>query len=220
MTLPSSRLVVAGLFLLAAAGSARADYFYGWSADTPLTFSDHSGMHASLTPGGNPVGPTGPVSGPQSVVAATLSTFINPGVSGTDTFSQGQRLGLGLQVVDGTASEKVRFAIGVSGSLTAGGNSQLSYSFLDGLTRDLTVNGHQYVVSLNPSITSTGNILATITPDAAGGGSSGGGGGGSGGGPSTAPEPSSLVLAVAGTACLAACCRRLWERLRVARLVA
>jgi hypothetical protein len=49
----------------------------------------------------------GTLSGSQSVVAATLSTFVNAGVTGTDTFSHGQSLALGLQVVDGTDSEKV-----------------------------------------------------------------------------------------------------------------
>ncbi len=216
MTQSVARLVPAALCALAAVGPARADYFYGWSADTPLVISDHSGMAVGLTAGGNPAALTGPASGPQSVVAATLSTFVNAGVTGTDTFSHGKSLALGLQVVDGTDSEKVRFAIGVSGSLTAGGANDISYSFADGLTRDLTVNGHHFHVALDASHTGTGEILATITPDAASGGGSSGGGPP----PSTAPEPSALVLAAVGTASLAVCCRAFWRRLRPARLVA
>jgi hypothetical protein len=223
MTRSSPLLGVVSLLALAAAGPARADYFYLWSADTPTALSDHSGMQVNLTPGGTAV-PTGPVTGTQSVVAASLSTFVNPGVTGTDTFSQGQRLALGLQVTDGTDSEKVSFHLGVSGSLSAGGASQLVYSFLDGLTRDLTVNGHQYLVTLDPSIGSPGRVTATIALGAPAGGTTGGGssGGGSTGGststpPSNAPEPSGLVLAALGTASLTPWCRGLWGRLRTAR---
>jgi hypothetical protein len=202
------------LALVIISSPVRADYFYLWSADTPTAFSDHSGMQVHLTAGGNPVGATGPVSGDQSVVAATLSTFINPGVTGTDTFSQGQGLALGLTVADGTSSGKVSFSLGVSGSLSADGSNHLIYSFLNGLSRDLTVNGHQYLISVNPSITSSGNILATIAPAATGSGGSGSPS------PSNAPEPSALVLAASGAGSLVVYCRRLWGRLRSARLVA
>ena len=231
MTRSSALVGVASLLALAAAGPARADYFYLWSADTPTAFSDQSGMHVTLS-AGNAV-PAGPVSGTQSrVLAASLSTFINAGATGSDTFSKGQRLALGLQISDGTDSSKVSFSLGVSGSLSAGGNL-LAYSFLDGLTRDLTVNGHQYLVTLDPSITSSGSLFATISSAAAAGGGTTGGGttgggmtaAGSTGGsttasPSNAPEPSALVLAASGAGSLVVYCRRLWGRLRSARLVA
>jgi len=222
MTHSLPALLAGGLLALAAAsGPARADYFFLWSADTPTAFSDHSGMQANLTAGGTAV-PTGPVSGTQSLVAATLSTFVNPGVTGTDTFSQGQRLALGLQVTDGTDSEKVSFHLGVSGSLSAGGASQLVYSFLDGLTRDLTVNGHQYLVTLDPSITSSGKITATIALGTPAGGTTGGGtiGGSTGTPPSNAPEPTALVLAALGVTSLTPWCRKLWGRFGTARPVA
>ena len=207
MTRSSALVGVASLLALAAAGPARADYFYLWSADTPTAFSDQSGMHVTLS-AGNAV-PAGPVSGTQSRVLA-----------------------LGLQISDGTDSSKVSFSLGVSGSLSAGGNL-LAYSFLDGLTRDLTVNGHQYLVTLDPSITTSGNIFATISPAGAGGGGTTSGGttevgttaGGSTGGsttapPSNAPEPSALVLAALGTVSLAPWCRGLWDRIRAARPMA
>jgi hypothetical protein len=213
MTRPSPLLGVASLLALAVAGPARADYFYLWSADTPTAFSDHSGMHVTLS-GGNTV-PAGPVSGTQSgVVAASLSTFVNAGVTGTDTFSQGQRLALGLQVTDGADAEKVSFSLGVSGSLTAGDASRLVYTFLDGLTRDLTVNGHQYLVTLDPTLTSSGQITATIALGTEAGGSTGGS---TSVPPSNAPEPSALVLAGLGTASLTPWCRGLRERFRAAR---
>jgi hypothetical protein len=194
------------LALAAAAGPARADYFYLWTADTPLALSDHSGMGVTLTAGGDPSGPTGPVSGPQGLAAASLATFVNPGVTGTDTFSQGQRLAVGLTLVDGTDSEKVSFPIGVAGSLTAGGANSLTYTFLGGTSGDLTtaqaltVNGHPYTVALQMTDTGTGIVLASIVPvTSSGGGSSGDAGGGAGGPVNTAPEPSGLVLAAIGT---------------------
>src|SRR5262249_52408830 len=71
---------------LAGGPAARADYFYNFSPITnPTVFSDHSGMSITL---GNQA-QVGPIATNQNtnVVATTLSTFINPGITGTDTFN-------------------------------------------------------------------------------------------------------------------------------------
>jgi hypothetical protein len=166
-------------------------------------------MHITITDGDQ----IGPVSGVQHMVATSLSTFVNPGVTGTDTFSQGQQLALGLDLTDGTATGTVSFTIGVSGSLSADGTSNLTYSFLNGTSQTMTVNGALYTVTLDGMGTIPGDILATITPGSAGTTSSSGGGGSSSGtsspATSNAPEPSSLLLAGLSIPLLALVC--LWR---------
>src|SRR5207249_2827690 len=86
-----------------------------------------------------------------NVVAATLSTFINPGVTGTDTFSTGQFATVKLTVIDGTDNGSVSFGLKFSGSLAAN-NAQIGVSFDNGQqseTKSLTVNGNQYSITLN-----------------------------------------------------------------------
>src|SRR5262245_3910424 len=106
-----SALLFAGLVALAVAGSpARADYFYSFSPiDNPTVLSDHSGM-GIIVNNQNQVGPisTGLNS---NVVAATLSTFINPGVTGSDTFNTGQQSTVKLTIVDGTQNAAVNFGL-------------------------------------------------------------------------------------------------------------
>jgi PEP-CTERM motif len=206
------------LVLFAAAAPARADYFYNWGPSLPTVFSDNSGMHVTLSDGDQ----VGPVSGVQHMTATVLSTFVNAGVTGTDTFSQGQAVGLAIDLTDGTQAGHVTFDIGISGTLSAGNPSvsNLSYAFLDGTTRTMTVNGTQYGVTLDGPGTIPGSILATITPGGlplTGGGSGGTGGtggtGGSGGTTtSNAPEPSTLVLAALGTGLVTVICWRRFGR--------
>jgi hypothetical protein len=202
-------LVSALAIVLLAGSSARADYFYNWGPDNPVVFADHSNMHISISDSAH----VGPVSGAQHMVATSLSTFINPGVTGTDTFSQGQQLALGLDLTDGTAAGNVSFKIGVSGSLSADGSSKPTYSFLNGTTQTMTVNGTLYTVTLDGMGTIPGDILATITPGSAGSTSSSGGGSSSPSATppttSNAPEPSSLVLAGLSIPLLALVC--LWR---------
>jgi hypothetical protein len=195
--------------VLATAGTARADYFFNWGPDNPVVFSDHAGMHVTLTDGDQ----IGPVSGTQHMIATSLGTFINPGVTGTDNFSHGQKLALGLDLTDGMGHGNVSFSIGVSGSLSAA-NSAVSYSFLDGTTRSLTVNSHPYTVTINGPGPIPGTIMATITPGLApttGGGGGVGGTGGSGGTPQSAPEPSTIVLSALGAAGGLLGCLRGWR---------
>ncbi len=181
--------------LMLAGAPVHADYFYNWGPDNPVVFSDNAGMHVTITDGAQ----IGPVSGTQHMIATSLATFINPGVTGSDTFSQGQQLALGLDLTDGTQAGNVSFKIGVSGSLSADGSSGLTYSFLNGTTQTMTVNGTLYTVTLDGIGVIPGDITATITPGmlstTTGGGSSDPSGSQA---PSTAPEPSSLVLAVLG----------------------
>jgi hypothetical protein len=188
-------ILVSALALVMLTGSVHADYFYNWGPDNPVVFADHSNMHITISDGDQ----IGPVSGVQHMVATSLSTFINPGVTGTDTFSQGQQLALGLDLTDGTAAGNVSFKIGVSGSLSADGTSNLTYSFLNGTQQKMTVNGTLYTVTLDGMGTIPGDIMATITPGSAESTSNSGGGGSSSGtsspAASNAPEPSSLVLA-------------------------
>jgi hypothetical protein len=190
--------LLGAILVLATAGTARADYFFNWGPDIPIVFSDNAGMHVTISDGPQ----VGPVSGTQQMIATSLGTFINPGVTGTDTFSNGQKLALGLDLTDGTGHGNVSFSIGISGSLSAA-TSAVSYSFLDGTTRSMTVNNHPYTVTIDGPGPIPGSIVATITPGLApttGGGGGGGGTGGSGGTPQSAPEPSTMVLSALGVA--------------------
>jgi hypothetical protein len=221
----SALLGALALILFAAAATpARADYFYNWGPSLPTVFSDNSGMRVTLSDENQ----SGPVSGVQHMTASILSTFVNAGVTGTDTFSQGQTVSLKLDLTDGTMAGNTAFKIGISGTLSASNPSisNLTYAFLDGTTRSFTVNGTSYGVTLDGPGTIPGSILATITPGglpAIGGGgtggSSGSGGTGGSGGTTTsnAPEPSTLVLAALGTGLLSfACWRRFGRAIRLA----
>jgi hypothetical protein len=147
-----SALLIAGLMAVALVGSpaARADYFYSFQPiDNPTVLSDHSGMGIIV----NNQTQVGPISTGlnSNVVAATLSTFINPGVTGTDTFNTGQESTVKLTIVDGTQNDTVNFGLKFSGSLSAS-NSQIGVAFDNGQsteTKTLTVNGHQYTITLD-----------------------------------------------------------------------
>jgi len=218
---------------MASAPAARADYFYNFAPITnPTVLSDHSGMGIVV----NNQPQVGPVSANQNsnVVAATLSTFINPGVTGSDTFSTGQTSTIQLTVTDGTQHASVNFGLKFSGSLSAN-SSQIGVTFDNGQTsetKSLTVNGNQYSVVLNsivpPGIPGAppgtvggvqgaipgsigGQILAGIQVGGGGGGT-GGGGGGTTTPPSSAPEPSTLVLSALGAAFFGMGGWRTWRR--------
>src|SRR5262249_8044514 len=118
-------------------------------------------------------------------------------------------------LTDGTGHGNVSFSIGVSGSLSADGSS-LSYSFLDGTTRSMTVNNHPYTITIDGPGPIPGTIMATIAPGLGpptGRGGGTGGTGASGGTPQGAPEPSTIVLSSLGAAGgLLSCFRRWWGR--------
>jgi hypothetical protein len=222
----STFLAATSFAVLLAGGSARADYLYNWDPDVPKVFSDHSGMQVDLTNGKT----VGPVSGNQNMAVTVLSTLINPGVTGSDTFTQNNTTGLKLTITDGTQNGSVDFGLRITGSLSAE-HSNLTYTFLDGTTKTLTVDGHAYTVSVDQASgsvpgsigakilvgttaggTTAGGTTAGGTTAAAstaggttGGGTTGGGTTGSSGGTgqASAPEPSSVALAGLGAALVA-----------------
>jgi hypothetical protein len=223
------------LALMMLAGSGRADYFYNFSPiDFPTVYSDHSGMGINIT--NQPQ--VGPIATSQdtNVVAATLSTFINPGVTGTDTFTTGQHSTIALTIVDGLENGTVEFGVKFSGSLAAD-NSRIQVEFDGPSSKTVTVNGQQYTVSLDnivpPGVPGAipgsigGHILAGIDvgepppddenpppddenppPDDDNPPPD------DGGNPNPAPEPSSLVLAGLGLSLIGA---RAWRRFRQVR---
>lgn len=198
-------LLTGGVLALALAVSpaARADYFYEFSPiDNPTVLSDHSGM--GITVNNQPQ--VGPISTGlnTNVVAATLSTFINPKVTGTDTFNTGQHSTVKLTIIDGTQHASATFSLKFSGSLSAD-HSQIGVAFDEGATakRSLEVNGNKYTVTLGsivpPGVPGDppgtvngksgaipgsigGEILAGIQVGGGGGNGGGGTGGGTGGG--------------------------------------
>jgi hypothetical protein len=151
MNRKSALLTGAVLALALASGpAARADYFYTFGAiDNPTVLSDHSGMGIVIN-SQTQIGPVATLAN-TNVVAATMTTFINPGVTGTDTFNTGQSSTIKLTVVDGTQNASLNFGLMFSGSLSAN-NSQIGVTFDNGQTSEskvLTVNGNEYTVTLN-----------------------------------------------------------------------
>lgn len=187
--------------------TARADYIFNWGPDIPTVYSDASGMQVDLSD--MPQG--GPVTGTQTMTATVLTTLISPGVTGTDTFSNGQRVALGVDILDGTEHGNLTFPVAISGSLSADG-SNLSLDFPDGKTKSVTVNGQLYTVSLVGSGAIPGSLEAQIVtgedplpvpepepePEPTGVSPT-----------ANAPEPSALVLAVMAIAALGS---RRWIR--------
>ncbi len=199
--------------MLMAGPRARADYAYNFSPiDFPTVYSDHSGMSINIS--NQPQ--VGPISTglDTNVVAATLSTFINTGVTGADTFGTGQHATVGLTIIDGTDNKTVNFGLKFSGNLSAT-NSQITVALDGPSSRTLTVNGNTYTASLSsivpPGVPGAipgsvgGTIFAgihVVTPPPP-----------PGGGPPTgnAPEPSTMVLSCLGLSMLGAAG---WRRLR------
>ncbi len=191
--------------LLFTGPGAGADYYYNFSpVDFPTVYSDNSGM--GITISNQPQ--VGPIATglDTNVVAATMTTFINPGITGTDTFTTGQHSTLALTIVDGTENGTVNFGLKFSGTLAAN-NSQIKVEFDGPSTQSITVNGNQYTVRLDsivpPGIPTAipgsvgGRILAGIDvnppPD---------GGGGENPPPNNAPEPSTMLLSCLGMSLL------------------
>jgi hypothetical protein len=105
-----------------------------------------------------------------------------------------------LTIVDGTENGSVTFDLGFSGSLSAS-QSSLTFSFRDGATKALSVNGTDYTVALAVPSSIPGEIHATITTGADPPGDGPGVPPDGGGGPvNNAPEPSGILLAVLGVA--------------------
>jgi hypothetical protein len=149
--------LVGALLAFWLAANARADYLFNWDPVVPTVYSDQSGMRIDLSD--EPQSPF--VSGSQNMVATALRTFINPGVEGSDTFTQNTSTTLKLAIVDGEAIGTLEFGLMFSGSLSAAGSS-LSLSFLDETTKALTINGELYTVSLTAPSAIPGEVQASI----------------------------------------------------------
>jgi hypothetical protein len=201
-------VIVLALFLLAGQG-VRADYYYNFSpVDFPTVYSDNSGMGITI----NNQPQVGPISTglDTNVVAATMTTFINPGVTGTDTFNTGQHSTLALTITDGTELGTVAFGLKFSGSLAAN-NSSIKVEFDGPSTQTMTVNGNLYSIKLDsivpPGIPNAipgsvgGRILAGIEVNPPGGGGS-----------NNTPEPSTMVLSFLGLSLLGLTGWRKWTR--------
>ena len=134
-----------GLLLVTGLG-ARADYYYNFSpVGDPTIYSDNAGMGIVLAQQPN----IGPIATNQNtnVVAATMTTFINQGVTGTDTFTS-KSTTLSLTIVDGTDHASTTFGLTFSGSLSAE-TSQIKVAFTGPTTQVLTVGGNQYSITLS-----------------------------------------------------------------------
>lgn len=187
------------LMLLAGRG-VRADYYYDFSPiSNPTIYSDHSGMGIILA--NQPqIGPI--ASGANTnVVAATMTTFINSGVTGTDSFTD-KTATLQLTIVQGSDKATGTWQLTFGGSLSAE-TSQITVAFVGGInTQILTVDGTQYKVTLN-TIVPPG--IPTAIPGSVGGSIVAGtisvqpGGGG---GNTTTPEPSTMILSCLGLSLL------------------
>lgn len=194
-TLSFTSALLSLLFL--ASSRSRADFIYNWGPDIPTVYSDNSAAQVNLSDEAQ----SAPVTGSQTMTATILTTLINPGSTGPLPFSQGQRVAVGLDILDGTEHGNVSFRVGISGQLSDDG-SGLSLDFLDGNTREVTVNGQHYTVSLLGPGTIPGTLQASIMvnadepepePDQ-------GGNGGNDPPPANVPEPSAVVLALMGGA--------------------
>jgi hypothetical protein len=194
--------------------AVRADYIYAFDPINPTVYSDQSGMGIDLSDGYRSDPTSGNVLG---VTAIALTTFINPGTTGTDTFNTGQTSGLRATIIDGTASASVEFLLGFSGLLGAD-ISEVALMFKDETTKTVTVNDHMYTISLLGPSFLPGNILARITLD--GSEDEPDDGGGTDGGPReeppnpvNAPEPATALLGAVGSA-LAALAIPRWRKRR------
>lgn len=176
--------------MLLAGPNLRADYYYNFSPVGNTTiYSDHAGMGIVLS--NQPQ--IGPIATLQdtNVVATTMTTFINAGVTGSDTFTSKDAT-LQLTIVDGNDHASTTFGLTISGTLSAE-TSQIQVGLTGPSTQILTVNGHEYKIILN-SIVPPG--VPTAIPGSVGGKIL------AGIDVVTAPEPSTMLLSGLGLSLL------------------
>jgi hypothetical protein len=214
--------VLIGALAGLAQGRARADqidFSYHWTVQPASVITGGTGsVQFSVAP--DPTTPQGITLGntlPTLIPAATVLTA-SGATNPPDTFST-KPFSLSLTLTDtasgqSNASNPLVFAGTINGSLTQN-TSSLTSTFASGsVTQTVTLGGHQYTVTIDPSMVSLPDptsgsavIDALVTAvNATGGGTTGGGG------TSNAPEPSGLVLAA--TAVLGLAARRFRRSLR------
>jgi hypothetical protein len=201
--------------LLFGASPARADFLnwsYSWKLTAGPTFtSNNSNVSMALAPGA-------------STGASTISTAaISASSASPTTDSFNSTYGLSLTIKDNPSGNQGTLSWNglISGSVGPG-SSTLQNTFSGPLTESLTLAGHVYKVTLEPSpanipapnsnsraLIDAQVAVSDVNPSTGGGGNTGGTGGNTGGGTggnthggggtgatvSSTPEPSSLVLA-------------------------
>ncbi|HEY7427148.1 MAG TPA: PEP-CTERM sorting domain-containing protein [Gemmataceae bacterium] len=140
------RSFFAALLLLGATTQLRAD-FMDWS------------YHWSITPSAVLTSGTGSVamglaqdgSGASTIPAATVTTTSSATAAAPDKYSVGYNLALHLTDNPSNQSGDLTFHGTVSGTVTAT-SSHLTNTFNDPTTQKLTLGGHTYSVTINPSL--------------------------------------------------------------------
>jgi hypothetical protein len=187
--------------LLLAAGAGRADpvtWSYSWSGgpDPVAANGAHSGGIFLLDP------QPATVTGSQNVVATQVEVFTAALASNPDLFTD-KPYHMDLTLHDGSATGNLTFTGLFNGVLSVSG-VQLSNTFTGLTQQSLTLNGHTYTVTVGgftppPNVNNPGTIHAQIDVQ---------GGTTKPPPPHGTPEPSGLVLAGLGLACLGLCRRR------------
>jgi hypothetical protein len=225
------RSSLVALVVLGATSSLRAD-FMDWS------------YHWSITPGPVLTSGTGSVamglaqdgSGAGNIPAATVTTTSSATDAAPDKYSVGYNLTLHLTDNPSNQSGDVTFHGNILGTVSAT-SSHLTNTFSDPLTQKVTLGGHVYAVTINPSLltlaapgsTTPPQINALVSVSDASKGPTGPppppvpmtpppGGGGTPGDVQSAPEPSTLALGMLASSWLGLAALR--RRFRAAPLAA
>jgi hypothetical protein len=189
------------LIVALSAGRGQASlipWSYQWNAAPIVVNADPPGPHSASTGGINLIpsaitvngGGPGVALGNSSIVAVNLTTFsFSPSSTGApDRFNNTPyNLSVTLTDVNSQASKTLSFSAVFNGTLSDSSANILT-TFTSPTTRSAMIGGNLYTVALNsytppgpPSADNEGTIGAFVSVD-----------------PHGAPEPSSLLLAVAG----------------------
>ncbi len=189
-----SATVLAALLFLGA-DQARADlidFSYSWTPQPAVISSGTGIVTVSAAADGSAQATLGSPTA-TSIPGATLTTSSSAGIDNTPADSFNTTYGLKLHLTDTASGQSgdLTFTAALQGTLTST-NSTLTSTFQGPLTQTLTLNGHIYSVTIDPSQTNVPppgdsqpaqvNALVTVTnPSTAPP-------------PANAPEPASLFL--------------------------
>ena len=191
------RSSLVALLVLSATTQLRADFMnwtYHWSITPSSVLTSGTG---SVMMGLAQDGSKGASTIPAATVTTTSSATATP-----DTYNVGYNLTLHLTDNTTNQSGDLTFHGTVTGTVTAT-SSHLTNTFSDPTTQTLTLSGHTYSVTINPSLMTLAAPGSTTPPqiNALVSVANATGGPPTGGPPSTGtPEPTSLTLG-----CLASC---------------